>query len=108
VRFTRSRITKAVALACATLVSPAMAATIYGSIQRSSQPVQQQEVVLTCGDTEVARATTDDRGKYRISANRTGNCRVTVGSASGNVVLYPERPTQYNFEVRDGTLFRVR
>lgn len=97
------------AFACATaLASTATAATIYGSIQQANrQPAPQREVVLTCGNSEAARARTDDRGKYRMSTNQTGACRINVDGASGSVVVYPDRPTQYNFEIRGPALLRV-
>jgi hypothetical protein len=42
-----------------------------------------------------------------MSTTQTGACRITVDGASGSVVLYPERPTQYNFEIRGPALLRV-
>jgi hypothetical protein len=108
-RFIGYRVVQVAALVCATaLATTAQAATIYGSIQQSNrQPVPQRDVVLTCGNSEVARARTDDRGKYRISIGQTGTCRVSIDGATGTVVLYPERPTQYNFEIRGPALVRV-
>jgi hypothetical protein len=83
----------------------AAAATIYGIIQQGNQPVSNTQVVLACGGTEVARATTDDRGNYRLTVARTGRCDLQVGGASGQVNLYPD-PTRYNFEMAGTRLIR--
>ena len=97
------------ALACALGISAeAAAATIYGFIHENDQPVVRKEVVLKCGgDVETGKATTDQRGNYRITAARTGRCDLVVDRdrASGGVILYTE-PTQYNFDIKGGRLIR--
>jgi len=104
-----TRLTMAVqigAFACALAVSAeAAAATIYGFIHENNQPVVKKELVLKCGDIEAAKAITDERGNYRITTARTGRCILTVGGASGDVILYTE-PTQYNFEISKAQLIR--
>ena len=93
-------------VACALAVTAeAAAATIYGFIQQDNRPVANGQLVLKCGGTEAARAVTDDRGNYRMSAARTGRCSLHLGNASGEVVLYAE-PTRYDFEIRGPVLYR--
>jgi len=93
-------------VACALAVSAeAAAATIYGFIQQNNRPVVNIQLFLKCGGTEAARAITDDRGNYRMTAARTGRCNLVVDGASGDVVLYTE-PTRYDFEIRGNLLYR--
>jgi hypothetical protein len=83
----------------------ATAATIYGLILRDSRPAINVQVILRCGDAEAAKAVTDDHGNYRLTAGRTGPCKLFANGASGDVVLYTE-PTRYDFEIRGNTLAR--
>jgi hypothetical protein len=75
----------------------ATAATIYGIIQASNKPVANTPVSVACAGTE-GRATTDERGTYRITVERTGRCTLQVHGATTQVILY-EEPTRYDFEL---------
>ena len=82
----------------------AAAATIYGIIQASNQPVANTPVSVTCPGAE-ARTTTDARGTYRVTVSRTGRCTLQVRGAAAPVIVY-EEPTRYDFEVAGGRLMR--
>ena len=92
-------------LACALIgAGQAGAATIYGIIQASSQPVANTPVSVACPGAE-ARTTTDARGTYRVTIARTGRCTLQVRGTTAPVILY-EEPTRYDFEVAGGRLMR--
>ena len=64
---------KAVALAGALgIAAPALAATIYGTLQQNNQPLQNVEVKLACSGGDAAPTRTDQRGTYHLTINRTG------------------------------------
>ena len=100
----RSMILKTAAVASALLIAgEALAATIYGTIKQNNQPVKNNTpLVLSCGGSQAASTTTDERGNYRLTANRTGRCDLKVGEANnmsvGEVILFQD-PTRYDFEV---------
>jgi hypothetical protein len=101
-----TRMLKLATVASALAISAeADAASIYGIIQQGNQPVRNTPVILICDGTEAARATTDDRGRYRLTASRTGGCSLRVGRASGEVILYQD-PTRYNFDTVGTQLIR--
>ncbi|HEY2987456.1 MAG TPA: hypothetical protein VGL11_07005 [Candidatus Binatia bacterium] len=83
-----------------TLFIPAgvAAATIYGTISQGNQPVANAPVVLVCGGSEAAKATTDARGTYRLTTGKTGRCNLKIGVGSTDVILYQD-PTRYDFEI---------
>ena len=83
---------------------PAAAATIYGIIQASNQPVANAPVSVACPGAE-AKTTTDARGTYRLTVARTGRCTLEVRGAASPVILY-EEPTRYDFEVAGARLMR--
>ena len=77
------------------------AATIYGTIQASKQPVGNAPVSLACPG-ETKPGTTDARGTYRLTVGRPGQrCTFQVRGASAPVILY-EEPTRYDFELAGG------
>jgi hypothetical protein len=93
-------------VACVLAVAAeAAAATIFGFIHETNRPVVGRDVILNCSGVEAGKDVTDERGNYRITSSRTGRCRLLVGRASGDVVLYTE-PTRYNFEIVGERLIR--
>jgi hypothetical protein len=79
------------------------AATIYGTIYRNNQPLQNTRLELDCFEGSVM---TDSRGAYRVTTNRIGRCQISVGNASSVVIFYQD-PTRYDFDV-EGTQLRRR
>ena len=86
---------------------------IFGDVRLGDQYVAEVPVKLTCG-TEVAEATTDKSGSYRIHSKSGGKCSVSVtykGSTAAVEVVVFERPTRYRLvlEEKEGkyTLKRV-
>ena len=84
------------------IAAPALAATIYGTLQQNNQPLQNVEVRLACGGGDAPPTRTDQRGTYRLTVNRTGRCTLEVEGASAPVALYDD-PTRYNFELTHTT-----
>jgi hypothetical protein len=79
------------------------AATIYGTIYRNNQPLQNTELQLDCLERPIR---TDMRGTYRVTIEHLGRCKLSIGNASGIVIFYQD-PTRYDFDV-DGTQLRRR
>lgn len=78
------------------LIREVDAATIYGTIFRNNQPVQNAQLTFDCWRGNVVN--TDIRGGYRVSINFTGRCTMTLGKATGLVIFYPE-PTRFDFDL---------
>lgn len=78
------------------------AATIYGTIYRNNQPLQNIELKLDCLEGSVK---TDSRGTYRVTTNHMGRCKLSIGNASGVVIFYQD-PTRYDFDVDETQLRR--
>lgn len=93
-----------IAGALLTLAIDVGAATIYGTIYRNNQPVQNTELRFDCWNGP--KPVTDNRGNYRLSVNHMGRCTLWIGTASGVVIFYQD-PTRYDFEI-DGQQLRRR
>jgi hypothetical protein len=87
------------ALLLAATVSPALAATIYGSLTENQRPVAGRPMQLLCQNRQVGDASTDARGSYRFTVNAGGGCEVQVDGLRAPVIL-SATPAQYNFELR--------
>ena len=85
------------------LAGDARAETIFGTIYRNNQPLREADLSFNCGANPTVK--TDERGSYRVSANHSGPCRLTIGNAAGLVVFYPQ-PTRYDFDVVGSQLNR--
>jgi len=101
---------QAAAVASALAVSgEAAAATIFGTIQQTTQqvnqPVANTQVVLSCGGREVADTQTDHRGTYRLTTDWTGRCELQIRGVSAEVILYRD-PTRYDFNIKGESLIR--
>lgn len=84
------------AIALLTLAADVSAATIYGTIFRNNQPVQNAQLTFDCWRGNVVN--TDARGSYRVSINFTGRCTMALGNVTALVVFYPE-PTRFDFDL---------
>lgn len=77
--------------------SPALAATIYGSLTRDGQPLRNVGVKLTCGGSQSA-GRTDEQGNYSLSIAASGSCSLSVDGKAANVILGKEA-ARYDFVV---------
>lgn len=77
--------------------SPALAATIYGSLTRNGQPLSNVAVTLTCGGSSSA-GRTDQQGNYSLSITASGSCSLSVEGKTAEVILGKEA-ARYDFVV---------
>jgi hypothetical protein len=81
------------------VITPAAAATIYGSISENQQPARTRPMELRCPGQNPVPGKTDERGSYRFTVPVYGSCVVRVGNAEAPVIL-SVNPMQYNFDLR--------
>jgi hypothetical protein len=88
-----------------------LAGEIYGKIEKAGAPVGQGAVTVEakCGDASYPPVATDKSGSYRLVAERSGKCTLTVKhegrEANLDVASYDD-PVQIDLvvEVKDGKL----
>jgi len=93
----------AVVVAGAMLATPALAATIFGTLTQKGKPVVKAQLSLSCpGLAAPVQTQTDARGTYHFSVSAKGGCKLGyqngAASATTDVIIDPN-PTQYDFEV---------
>lgn len=92
-----SALRKTLVVAALAIASPALAATIYGTLKRGNQPLGAAAVQLTCGTLQSA-GQSDPRGNYSLSIAASGSCKLSVDGKAAPVNL-GNQPVRYDFEV---------
>jgi hypothetical protein len=89
----------------------ASAGEIYGKVVKGGAPVGEgaAEIAVKCGDAAYGPTKTDKAGSFRIVAERTGKCALTVtneGQAASLDIASYDEPVQIDLvlEVKDGKL----
>ena len=90
-------LSKVLVVAALGIASPVLAATIYGTLKRGSQPLGAAAVKLTCGTLQSA-GQSDPRGNYSLSIATSGSCTLNVDGKAAPVQL-GNQPVRYDFEV---------
>jgi hypothetical protein len=87
---------------------PVAAGEISGTIVAQGRPLPGVKVVLNCGNKAVGNTTTDNFGRYWISAaGASGRCALDVEGATPMEVYLFAAPARYDFE-RVGNSLRRR
>lgn len=99
----RGYLTKAIALALLSffLLPLAYAGTVNGTIRAGNKPLKNIQIVIICEGKEFP-GTTNERGSYRISVEKTGRCTLTLPEMPNakHSIASSNNPVRYDFTVQ--------
>jgi hypothetical protein len=81
---------------------PASAGLIHGSIREGGGPASKQPIEIVCPNSSPIKASTDDKGDYRVAVEARGKCELRVGDSKPATIFSSDDPVRYDFEIKSG------